>query len=212
MTAKELFNEEEIQRIESTVQQVEKRTSGEIVPMVVDESYDYPRAEILGAGLFALAAAVSLSWAFLGESLWHFLWLFALCYVPFKYLIRSVPALRRRLIHPDEISAEVEEKAVISFMEQGLHHTRDETGILILISLFERRVHVLADRGINDVVPADTWDGVVRTVTDGLRSGDTCNALCKAIERCGQLLEEHFPVKTDDTDELPNMIIESFTQ
>jgi putative membrane protein len=71
---------------------------------------------------------------------------------------------------------------------------------------------VLADRGINDVVPADTWDGVVRTVTDGLRSGDTCNALCKAIERCGQLLEEHFPVKTDDTDELPNMIIESFTQ
>ena len=207
-TAKNLFTEEEKKRIESAVQQAERLTSGEIVPMIVDESYTYPRAEILGAGLFSLAAAVSLSWAFLGESLWHFLWIFALAYFPFKLLIRSLPALRRRLIHPDEISAEVEEKAVVSFLEQGLHHTRDETGILILISLFEHRVHVLADRGINDVVPANTWDGIVQTITDGMHRGDICNALCAAIETCGQLLEKNFPVKADDTDELPNLIIE----
>jgi len=208
MTAKELFNEADKQRIESAVQQAEKLTSGEIVPIIVDQSYDYPRAEILGAGLFSLATAVSLSWACFGESLWHFLWLFALSYFPFKLMIRSLPGLRRRLIHPDEISEEVEEKAIVSFLEHGLHHTRDETGILILISLFERRVHVLADRGINDVVPPNTWDGIVKIITDGLRNGDTCNALCRAIENCGQLLAEHFPVKADDTDELSNLIIE----
>ena len=208
MIAKELFNEADKQRIESAVQRAEKLTSGEIVPMVVDQSYDYPRAEILGSGLFSLATAVSLSWAFFGESLWHFLWLFALCYFPYKLMIRNLPTLRRRLIHTDEISEEVEEKAILSFLEQGLHHTRDETGILILISLFEHRVHVLADRGINNVVPASTWDGIVQTITDGIHNGDTCNALCVAIESCGQLLAEHFPVKADDTDELPNLIIE----
>jgi putative membrane protein len=206
-TAKDFFTAEEKQHIESAVQQAEKRTSGEIVPMVVDESYSYPRAEILGAGLFSLAAAVSLSWAFLDESLWHFLWLFVLSYIPFKILIRSLPSLRRRLIHPVEISEEVEEKAVVSFLEHELHHTRDETGILILISLFERRVHVLADRGINDVVPTNSWDGIVQTITDGMHRGETCNALCAAIDNCGQLLEKHFPVKADDTDELPNLII-----
>ena len=206
-TAKDFFSEEERHRIESAVRQAEKRTSGEIVPMVVDESYDYPRAEILGAGFFSLAAAVSLSWAFWGESLWHFLWLFALCYFPFKLLIRSTPGLRRRLIQPSEISEEVTEKAVLSFLEQGLHHTRDETGILILISLFERRVHVLADRGINDVVPDKYWDGIVKTITDGIHRGETCNALCAAIDTCGRLLEEHFPVKDDDANELPNLVV-----
>jgi len=208
MTAKELFSDEEKQLIESAVQRAEKRTSGEIVPIVVDESYDYPRAEILGAGLFSLAAAASLSWAFFGESLWHFLWLFVLCYFPFKLLIRNIPALRRRLIHPEEISAEVEEKALVSFLTQGLHHTRDETGILIFISLFERRVHVLADRGISNVVPVNTWDGIVQTITDGMHRGEICHALCAAIDICGQLLEEHFPVKSDDIDELPNLIIQ----
>jgi putative membrane protein len=208
MKAAELFNEEEKARIEAAVRQAESRTSGEIVPMVVDESYDYPRAEILGAGFFSLATGVTLSWAFFDESLWHFLWLFALGYLPFKWLIRSIPALRRRIIHPLEISAEVDEKAVVSFFEQGLHHTRDKTGILILLSLFERRVRVLADRGISDVVPADSWDGIVRIITDGICRGQTCDALCVAIDNCGQLLQEHFPIKDDDTNELPNLIIE----
>lgn len=208
MKASELFDEAEKQRIESAVAHAEKSTSGEIVPMIVDQSYDYPRVEILGSGLFSLATAVCLSWAFFGESLWHFLWLFALCYFPFKLMIRTFPALRRRLIHPDEISEEVEEKAILSFVSEGLHHTRDETGILILISLFEHRVFVLADRGISNVVPANTWDGIVQTITKGLRSGNSCDALCDAIESCGQLLAEHFPRKEDDTNELPNLIIE----
>ncbi len=207
-TAKDFFTEEERARIESAVQQAEKMTSGEIVPMVVDDSYDYLRAEILGGGLFSLATAVSLSWAFFDESLWHFLWLFLLCYFPFKCLIRNLPSLRRRLIHPDEINEEVAEKAGLAFLEQGLHHTRDETGILILISLFERRVHVLADRGINDVVPANHWDAIVQTITDGIHRGETCDALCAAIESCGRILAEKFPVKADDTDELSNLIIE----
>lgn len=206
-TAKNFFTAEERQRIETAVMQAEKRTSGEIVPMVVDESYAYPRAEILGAGLFSLALAVTLSWAFLGESLWHFLWLFALAYFPFKLLIRHTPCLRRRLIHHSEITEEVAEKAVLAFLDQGLHHTRDETGILILISLFERRVHVLADRGINNVVSPDHWDKIVATITDGIRRKDTCNALCAAIDSCGRSLEEHFPIKDDDSDELPNHLV-----
>lgn len=207
MTAKNFFSAEEKARIEAAVKQAEGQTSGEIVPMIIDESYDYPRAEILGAGLFSLAAATSLSWAFLGESLWHFLWLFALCYFPFKQLVRRLPALKRRLIHPDEISAKVKEQAIVAFVEQGLHHTRDETGVLILLSLFEHRVYVLADRGINDLVSTDTWDEIVDTITSGIHRGAACDALCSAIQSCGQLLAGHFPIKSDDSDELPNLII-----
>ena len=207
-SAKTFFTAEEQRRIETAVRRAEARTSGEIVPLVVDRSFDYPRAEIVGGGLFALAAAVTLSWAFGGSSVWFFLPLFAVFYFLFKWLIRATPALKRRLINPVEIDEEVEEKAMISFLENNLHHTRDRTGVLILISLFEHRVHVLADQGINDKVPADTWNGVVATVTAGIREGNACNALCAAIERCGELLEEKFPVKKDDTNELPNLIVE----
>lgn len=207
LEAKTFFSESEQQRIEAAVQAAESRTSGEIVPMLVDESYDYPRAEIIGSGFFSLATAVFASWAFGDSSVWIFLPIFLLLYFPFKCLIRNLPELKRRIIHPTEISAEVEEKALLSFIERGLHHTRDKTGILILISLFEHRVFVLADQGINDRVPKETWDEIVRMVTDGIRRGQTADALCTAVTRCGQLLERHFPVKKDDTDELPNLIL-----
>ena len=208
LKAASFFSTEEKERIEAAVREAESRTSGEIVPMVVDQSYGYPRAEIIGSGLFSLATGIFLSWAFGGESIWVFLPTFLLAYFPFKFLIRGWPALKRGLISSTEIGEEVEEKALVSFIERGLHHTRDETGILILISLFEKRVHVLADRGINEVVPPHTWEEIVRTVTGGIHEGRTCEALVAAVRRCGDLLEENFPVKSDDTDELPNLILE----
>ena len=123
-------------------------------------------------------------------------------------MIRNLPDLKRKLINSEELNAEVKEKALVSFLEQGLHETRDRTGILILISLFEHRVQVLADSGINAKVPEHTWEEIVDTIINGLKTGNTCAATCQAIERCGELLQEHFPRKHDDTDELPNLIVE----
>ena len=206
--AQNFFTRDEQSRIEAAVREAESRTSGEIVPLVVDASYHYPRAEIVGGGVFALALGVLLAWAFGHSSVWVFLPIFLVSYLPCRWLIRALPGLKRQLIHPVEIAAEVEEKALIAFLEHGLHQTRDATGVLILISLFEHRVRVLADSGISAVVPQQTWDEIVATITAGIRAGKTCDALCTAIGRCGDLLQERFPRQTDDRDELPNLILQ----
>ncbi|WP_321392518.1 TPM domain-containing protein [uncultured Desulfuromusa sp.] len=206
--ANEFFTSEEQQKIENAVKGAETKTSGEIVPMVVNSSYEYPRAELIGAGTLALAVGLIFSWAVGGESIWWFLPVFLVGFFGFQVLIRNSPGLKRKLINPKEFDLEVREKALVSFVEQGLHETRDKTGILILISLFEHRVQVLADSGINAKVPENTWNEIVTIIINGLKAGDTCNATCQAVERCGELLEEHFPRKHDDTDELPNLVIE----
>lgn len=205
--ASTFFTAAEQERIVTAVKAAESRTSGEIVPVIVAASYDYPRAEIVGGGSFAMGIALFLAWAVGGSSEWVFLPLFVALYLPCKWLIRFTPPLKRLLISPDEIDAEVEERAMVAFVEHGLHHTRDDTGILILISLFEHRVRILADRGINAKVPPGSWDEIVATITAGLKNGQACDALCAAIGRCGDLLAGPFPRKHDDTDELPNLIV-----
>jgi putative membrane protein len=206
--AKEFFTREEQQRIEEAVRAAEQQTSGEIVPMLVDQAFDYPRAEIFGGGFFSLGTAVLCSWAFGHSSVWVFLPIFLVGYLPFKWLVRALPDLKRRFLPSHILAEEVEEKALVAFLEHGLHDTRDHTGILILVCLFERRVHVLADSGINAKVDKKTWDEIVATVTAGMAQGRACDALCRAIARCGELLQANFPRKADDTDELPNLIID----
>ncbi|PLY13160.1 MAG: hypothetical protein C0624_00165 [Desulfuromonas sp.] len=206
--AQDYFSTAEQERIRAAVAAAEQRTAGEIVPQVVEASFDYPRAETFGAGFFALGLATLLSWGFGDSSVWVFLPLFLLGYQPCKWLIRSLPGLHRRLIRPDEMAAEVEEKAMLSFFELGVHRTRERTGILILISLFERRVQLLADEGINAKVSHETWEEVVKTITAGLHNSNACDALCTAIERCAEILEEHFPRRSDDRNELPDLVIE----
>jgi len=207
-SASNFFSTEEQKRIEAAVKAAEEKTSGEIVPMVVDESYEYPRAELIGAGTLSMAVGLLVSWAIGGESIWWFLPVFIVCFFIFQQMIRNLPSLKRKLINPDELTDEVKEKAMVSFVEQGLHETRDKTGILILISLFEHRVQVLADSGINAKVPEHTWEELVDMIIAGLKSENACSAICKAVERCGELLQEHFPMKDDDKNELPNLIIE----
>ena len=78
--------------------------------------------------------------------------------------------------------------ALASFTEHGLHYTRDHTGILIVVSLLEHRVEVLADRGINAKVETAVWQEIAKILIEGLKAQSACNAFCKAIERCGEIL------------------------
>jgi len=204
--AAEFFSTEEKGRIEAAVRAAELRTSGEIVPLVVDAAYGYPRAEIQGGGLLALALAVNLSWWLFDGSLWVFLIAFLVGYWPCRLLLRFTPPLLRLLIHPAEIDAEVAECAKVAFLDHGLHRTIDGTGILILICLFEHRVQVLADHGIHHAVPPETWQKVADMVTAGIKQGRTCDSLCEAVAYCGDLLADKFPPRSGDTDELPNLI------
>lgn len=205
--AENFFSEEEQTRIKAAVQACEGRTSGEVVPVIVDAAYDYPKTEILGAGSFAIGLALFVTWLYAGDSHWIFPAIFLALYYPCLLLIRTLPGLKRALISPVELDAEVREKALVTFVEHGIYRTRGGSGILILISLFEHRVYVLADAGINARVPLHTWEEIVATVTKGIVEKRACEALCQAIGRCGDLLADEFPRQDDDHNELPNLIV-----
>ena len=101
----------------------------------------------------------------------------------------------------------VEEGAKRVFHEHKLRGTQDATGLLIYISLFERTVYVLGDQGISKNLSAKDWEKVRDLIIDGLRSGRAAEGLCQGIGVCGDLLAQHFPIKEDDVNELPNELI-----
>ena len=185
----------------------EKKTSGEIVPMLVNTSDRYAEVELSGIVIGLVLGTLA---AFIWHDPWGSIHLYLLLPVIgaiLGFIISSIPGVKRRLIPQARISEAVNTRSLAAFTGHGLHYTTAHTGILIFVSLLERRVIVLADRGINEKVGAGTWDEIVGIDTLGLRSGNACDAFCKAIERCGEILGQHFPRSADDQDELPDKLI-----
>jgi putative membrane protein len=106
----------------------------------------------------------------------------------------------------------VHQRATEAFLSEEVFNTRDRTGILIFLSLLERKVLVLGDSGINARVQQSDWHDIVQRVVSGIRSGKPAEGLTDAIHQCGLLLQKHgIAIRPDDKDELSDSLRTSDT-
>ena len=207
------FSPADLAAVEAAVHQVETRSPGEIVPYAVERSDGYTEAAwtvaTLGALLGALASAAF--HAALGGWLEEpALWAAGppAAGATLGYLVAAVwPMLRVRLTPAHLVAHRVHQRAAAAFLEQEVFRTRSRTGILIFVSLLERRVVVLADAGINARVAQAEWEAIVAEVVLGMRKGEPGPTLAAAIRRSGDLLAAHGLARgADDRDELPDQL------
>ena len=77
------------------------------------------------------------------------------------------------------------------------------TRILLLLSLFERRVVVLGDSGINAKVGEEEWREITQRIAAGIHDGRPGEALVEGIAACGRLLARRgVDIRPDDRNEL----------
>ena len=211
--ARTFFSGEEQRQITETVQRVERLTSGEIVPLAASSSSSYADTVLIAALVLTLPLALIIAFTFStffwwqGEVLWLFLLSFSFCFFLARMLVCRWPALFRLFLHSSRAEKEVEQAAFTQFFAQGLHHTRKATGVLIYLSVLERKVWILGDRGINRVVQPERWQQLVDQLTEGIKAGRQAETLCQVVESVGGILQEHFPPQTDDRNELANLLI-----
>lgn len=211
--AAQFLTKAEQDQVTAVVREVELTTSGEIVPMIVSRSHDYPMAAALAAVAVGLPLCLLLTMLvgasfWLGqENLWVFLALFTVCYPPLYVLANRSDGVKRLFLNRRLADAEVREAALAAFYGEGLYRTRQENGILLYISVVEQKVWILADAGINSRIEPRVWEEVVTELTAGIKSGRRCEAICQAVRRVGSILQSHFPYKKSDQDELHNLIV-----
>jgi putative membrane protein len=208
------LTEEDRGRIQEAVRLAEARTSGEIVPLVVPQSESYDIAIWKGGAIAAVLAVAFALLVFYFYDGWGFGWLHTgwgaatlalLAGTAGGVLGGLVPTIKRWLVGGEAMTRAVHRRAVKAFVEEEIFDTRDRTGILLFISLFEHRIEVLGDAGINQKVSVDEWAEVVETIRKGVRNGHLVNGLVEAIGMCGHLLEKSgVALRSDDVDELTN--------
>jgi len=220
--ASTFFTEEEKAQINQAVTDAEKKTSGEIVPVLASDSGRYDRGEDIG-GLWFACIVLSLIWVYVqgvipAASWSNELGAVKLGLVPVLVIIivsfmlgaaltSRIWFVRHLFTSRKEMRQCVREGAQRAFYEHKLRGTCEATGVLIYMSLYERMVYVLGDEGISEKLSQDDWDEVCGTIVKGIRDGQAAGGLCQGIAECGVLLAEHFPIREDDENELPNELV-----
>ncbi len=101
---------------------------------------------------------------------------------------------------------EVLDRAAWLFKKLKMNETKDRNGVLIYLSINDRKFAILGDSGINKVVPDGFWNEIKEMMIGHFGRGEFAVGLINGIEKAGQQLKQYFPWQTDDTNELSDEI------
>lgn len=98
------------------------------------------------------------------------------------------------------------QRALTLFGKLRVWDTANNNGVLIYLLLAERSIELVADRGLNEVVPPHVWQAMVARMRAAFQAGDFENGLTQALEEVSALLVQHFPLKEGERNpnELPD--------
>jgi putative membrane protein len=200
--------------IRAAVAAAERRSSGEIVPVLLSAADDYEvaywKAATLGALLAELAIVVRVTWG-AGSGSWEgwprgagvALIAGVVAALVAALAVLFVPPLRPRLAGREKVERRIAQRAREAFLAYEVFKTRGRTGVLVCVFQLEHRVVVLADEGIHRVAPPGTWEALAAATAAEMRSAGPAAALLRAVERCGTLLAERGLVRAaEDLNEL----------
>lgn len=195
------------QRVHAALVEVERHTVGEIVPVVLGRSDAHPSGE-WRSGLVLLVLGSAL---LEGVLPWQSPWLVILCQIGLGAVgfgfARALPAWKRLFVTEKRATEVALEQASLEFQRLELHRTEARTGVLLFVSLFERRVVVLGDAGIHAKVGDAQWALARDAVLDGIDREDLAAGLVDGIRASGAVLAAHFPVAHGDRNEVPDRLV-----
>ena len=212
-------------KVSAAIAAAEGRSNGEILAITSDRSDAYHDVGLHYAvlALFVALAAFA-AWPSLLDSMWTLLmgWsadptqrelltlllgIALLTFLAALFLMKLMP-LRLALTPGATKTRRVRRRAISLFKAAAERRTSGRTGILIYLSMGEHRAEIVADEAITKVTTPDTWGEAMAALIVEVKAGRPADGIVAAIERVGAVLAEHFPRSDDDSNEIPDKLIE----
>jgi len=220
------LSEADFELVGKAVAAAEGNTAGEIVTVVTDRSDGYTDVALVWAVAVAFTAIAVLTFfpdfylglvdRVLGK--WNAQWtprgIFGLALLvgilkfAGTWLIQLWQPLKFFLIPGPIKSHRTNARAVQIFKVGAQARTTGKTGILIYLSMRERRAEIVADEAITSKVAPEAWGDAMAAMLAELKKGHVGAGMAAAVEKVGTILAENLPRRTDDVNELPDRLIE----
>ena len=212
-------------RVSTAIAAAEAKSDGEIIAIAADQSDAYHDVGLHYAVLVLfLVLAFFAIWPQQLELWWTrlmgwtaepsmrqlltLLLFFALLkFLAVLFILKWRP-LRMLLTPGSTKTRRVRRRAVMLFKTGAERRTIGRTGILIYLSMAEHRAEIVGDEAITAVTTPETWGEAMAALLKDVKDGRPGDGIVAAVGLIGDVLAEHFPKSSEDSNEIPDKLIE----
>ena len=204
MATRDFFLPEARTRVAGAIEQIERETAAEVVVAVRRRSGHYRHTDLyagLALSLLMLLVLLFHPYPFEVE------WMPANVLVAFAagaLLVGNVAALRRLFTSKHLLRENARMAARAAFYDMGISRTMGRTGILVYVSIFERRVEVVPDSAVKPDELGAEWGAAVAALQRALHQAPDFDGFLRGLLAMTSPLARALPIQPGDINELPN--------
>jgi putative membrane protein len=210
-----ILSDNERSRLDQLIADAEKGTNAQIVLAVIKRSDDYAE---LPWKAFAMSASVAGLFVVILDFILYYWVSYTTVFIDVIIMLSTgalfalvtifIPRFARIFLSANRAEVEVKQYAESLFLNRELFATSKRTGILLLVSLFERQVILLPDKGLSSRLTTDAMQDIIACMTQPLAHNDLNRALESGLEKLSKALELPTQGTGNIENELSDKIIE----
>lgn len=200
------FNEDFKTKLVEAIENIENNSLVEIITVVKTKSENYKDISVW-AGAFAMMAAYS----FMMFSHWEinvYLMYFASIFVFFGVwlIFETSNSLKRIFISKKRMTKSVEIMSRAIFQKVGIRFTNQRIGILFFVSITEKKVVIIPDRGAETAIPFEVTQEINNDFQTIFIQSNIAEAFVEKLNNLKTVFNKYLPPIENDINELPDFV------
>ncbi|MFN8255813.1 MAG: TPM domain-containing protein [Bacteroidales bacterium] len=198
------FNEEFRTRLYNTIKDIESGSLIEIVVLIKPQSGSYRDVALWAGIIFSFFIYSTLMFIPVNIDVYSIYFSTVLAFVVAYVLFSAFPLLESKFISAKRKRRNVELYARAIFQKAGIRFTSERVGTLFYISLFEKEVFILPDRGAKNAIPAQEWTKIEQEMQSVFNESDRAAAIIQKLSGFKTVFGQFLPPVENDINELPD--------
>jgi len=204
------FDEKFRTKLYENIQNIENNSLVEVVAIIKERSGKYTDVSFLVGLIVLFVAYTFFMFAPIDFNVYMIYFMTVLSFFVGYLAMEFIQPLSNMFVKSDRKDRNVEIYSRAVFQKGGVRFTDQKIGVLIFVSLFEKQVKIVADRGAETAVPAEDWDKIQAGFDSIFSAPNITEAFLKQLENCQPIFNEFIPPVENDINELPDNLSVEF--
>ncbi len=198
------FNEDFKSKLYETIEDIENNSLVEIVSIIKAKSGNYRDVSLWVASVSMFLTTSWLMFSKFEVDVYYIYLISIVSFIIFYLLTELFKPFKRLFISKKRLARNVEIYGRAIFQKGGIRFTNEGIGVLIYLSLFEKQVFILPDRGALTSVPDEEWQEMNKRFQTIFTQSNVAEAFITELKKCKDIFSEYILPIENDINELPD--------